>query len=492
MKTRIRRRVSFGASHRRRRPRDIVTSLALVVALLASGCGSDDEPTPSADEPVMTDPGVEMDLATYPPGAVDSCTEVQSIGVDGGDVEDTDYTNAGYLAAKDLCDLYGNADLEVTPCAGGFPQVVKTDTVLIEASETGAQDATELTEILVQAGAEAGVSVRVVGEPGLGLFTLDVMAPIQINQTSSAGSDTVGDVVTFLNAVFDGEDLPMRAHANHVYSVHPVWRGHPIDGYEPQPDVTPMPTPATDSATIRIVDLGGGTAPGSTIDGHGAFIQRIVAATASELAPVEAVKIDAEDGTLAALTEADIVAAVRLAVPPDQEADKVVNMSFGTYTCGQAPTALTIEIQRLVQGGASVVASAGNNEFDQPVWPAALSANIAGLTTLDGSPVTGLHDDVYSVGSSSAAEPDVRSCFSNYGNWVETWYPGERVQATVGEAGRWSGTSFAAPQAIEDLQAGQNMPDKTSMMKPPYTYEVIVDGVKVRTFCDEDSGYQPS
>jgi len=94
--------------------------------------------------------------------------------------------------------------------------------------------------------------------------------------------------------------------------------------------------------------------------------------------------------------------------------------------------------------GFAVVAAAGNNNSQEPFWPAAFKR-------------------VVSVGALDTRDGTARLAgFSNHGAWVDVYVPGVRILSTYLEAtwklpsdpepraldgyAYWSGTSFAAPQ----------------------------------------------
>ncbi len=110
-------------------------------------------------------------------------------------------------------------------------------------------------------------------------------------------------------------------------------------------------------------------------------------------------------------------------------------------------------IGKLGDRGVRIVASAGNDGAERPVYPAAFAAD-AGLR--GGS--------VVSVGA--LATPVERAPYSNFGPWVTRWYKGTNVISimplTTKSSGPppgdgyawWSGTSFAAAVQAGQLAAG--------------------------------------
>lgn len=118
----------------------------------------------------------------------------------------------------------------------------------------------------------------------------------------------------------------------------------------------------------------------------------------------------------------NIVAALYYAV---QHQANVVNMSFDV----SAPSAaLSQAIGYANQNGVVLVAAAGNENTNAPVYPAALNGNVVGIA--------------------STTDWDQRSSFSNYGT-TDVWIaaPGEYVISTFpgGTYASSSGTSFSSP-----------------------------------------------
>jgi len=142
------------------------------------------------------------------------------------------------------------------------------------------------------------------------------------------------------------------------------------------------------------------------------------------------------------------------AAPPD-----IVLMAFGRRA--DADDAILPEVRaavrKLTDAGVKVVASAGNDGSDQPVYPAAFAAPFAGEP---GLPVI----SVGAIRSSNEWEP-----YSNHGPWVTAGWIGSDIVSihplTITGAGKnqvshpledrgqpsfadsyawWSGTSFAA------------------------------------------------
>lgn len=181
-------------------------------------------------------------------------------------------------------------------------------------------------------------------------------------------------------------------------------------------------------------------------------------------------------------SESDIVGVIG-----DLGADVFVNMSFGTYTCSKdGPETLRNTMSELADQGVKFFVSAGNDETAQLSWPAGFG--------MVGDPV--LTDAVTSVGSVAAdgwPEKAMRSCFSNF-DGVEAWLPGEEVYA---DSSQWSGTSFAAPQALSLAVLGV-LPDYliADPTAPANQYGIEWTGVDGKrrsgsTYCSGNNGYQP-
>lgn len=118
----------------------------------------------------------------------------------------------------------------------------------------------------------------------------------------------------------------------------------------------------------------------------------------------------------------NIIAALYYAV---QHQANVVNMSFDVST---SSAALSQAVSYANQNNVVLVAAAGNEDTNAPVYPAALNGNVMGIA--------------------STTNWDARSSFSNYGN-TDAWIaaPGENVISTFpgGTYASASGTSFSSP-----------------------------------------------
>jgi hypothetical protein len=180
--------------------------------------------------------------------------------------------------------------------------------------------------------------------------------------------------------------------------------------------------------------------------GHGTFMAGLIRLAAPH-ARVLSVKVMDDHGQVAepALVNALHALADHLETRPVQ----VVCMAFGRRRDGDAEPFDEVreELTRLVRAGVTIVASAGNDGCDIPVYPAAYAAELPG---------------VVSVGARTS--PTDRAPFSNYGPWVREWRDGTNaisVMPLIPKEGKdfaegdnyawWSGTSFAAARYAGEL-----------------------------------------
>jgi subtilisin family serine protease len=127
---------------------------------------------------------------------------------------------------------------------------------------------------------------------------------------------------------------------------------------------------------------------------------------------------------------------------PGQLATNVVNLSIGRYFSSRALSLIT---RRLFQNDILVVAAAGNQNVEIPMFPAAYRDVVAVCAT---STATGESEDT-GDGKTSAPSLGVRykARFSNYGDWVDICAPGSGITSSHPAGGTIlsSGTSQAAP-----------------------------------------------
>jgi len=187
-----------------------------------------------------------------------------------------------------------------------------------------------------------------------------------------------------------------------VFAQHVALRDHLVKGYNAlNPGASPDDAP--DGSTNAAV-------------GHGTMIAGLVAyiAPGAGIMPVRVLNGDGV-GTLFS-----VIAGIHYAVAHGAQ---VINMSFGTT---QQSDALEAAVEKANQAGVVIVASAGNDGARTHRYPAAL-------------------DNVLAVASVEAN--NVKSDYSNYGEYIGVVAPGTGIRSTYWTGGyaNWSGTSFAAP-----------------------------------------------
>ncbi len=243
----------------------------------------------------------------------------------------------------------------------------------------------------------------------------------------------------------------IRSGPNHVLAGEPRYKGGPASVAAPSSDLAEPSGDAGRDVRIAVLDTGYTTghkwldacvqgdgvvaellddlsADGALDDeaGHGTFIAGII----NRLAPsaqITACQVLLSDGWGDEVTIAN-------AISDHADAD-ILNLSFGAYTHGNLPPIALVNVLRRIPRTSVVIAAAGNADTDVPFWPAALK-------------------QVWAV--AAVDDAGQRSCYSNYGHWVDCAAPGDDVISTFPDFdpgdgnpfqgwARWSGTSFAAP-----------------------------------------------
>jgi subtilisin family serine protease len=227
----------------------------------------------------------------------------------------------------------------------------------------------------------------------------------------------------------------------------------------------PFVVDAEDYGWLAPLLIDGPVPPYGTHWGHATFIAGLIRLLAPS-ARILSMKVMSSAGKV---NESDVIHALSwLASPPDgAPAADVVLMAFGRQADPGDPDLVGLKdaVQALAGRTVRIVASAGNNGSEVPVYPAAFAAEP--------------DPPVVSVGA--LASPTERAPYSNFGPWVREWRKGKDVISimplttrAIGEqrlAGRtgfgpytvtdsgdgyawWSGTSFAAAICAGEL-AGQ-------------------------------------
>jgi hypothetical protein len=198
--------------------------------------------------------------------------------------------------------------------------------------------------------------------------------------------------------------------------------------------------------------------------GHGRAIAGVIATLAPGAAVTEA-RISARTGLATDVSAARRIAA-SLRNNPRQTWPSIIVNSFGGASCDFDPKSPGLQLEpvglRAVvevsnrfdpfqPDGLLIVASAGNQDSDRPVYPAAFESVLAvgaldGTIDADGSPWT------------STTRTGPKASFSNYGSWVDAWVHGvalptyhvtgvafEQGLPVLGGKAEVDGTSFAGP-----------------------------------------------
>lgn len=126
---------------------------------------------------------------------------------------------------------------------------------------------------------------------------------------------------------------------------------------------------------------------------------------------------------------------------PGNLATNVVNLSLGKYFSSRA---LSLIARRLFQNDVLIVAAAGNQNVEVPMFPAAYRDVVAVCST---STNVGEPEPAGSSGSGPPRGERFKSRFSNYGDWVDICAPGSSIISSVpgGATDQKSGTSQASP-----------------------------------------------
>jgi len=207
---------------------------------------------------------------------------------------------------------------------------------------------------------------------------------------------------------------------------HPVLAGGLVEGYDfIGDDADPS------DETNGIDDDGDGNKDEAT--GHGMHVAGIVHLTApdAKIMPLRVLDSDGRGNVFV------IAEAVQYAV--NNGAD-VINMSLGSSQESQMLNDVIEDLEgdddqdaleNVPEEGVVVVASAGNDNTDEPHYPAA------------GEEAGG--EGVIAVASVNDAEQ--RSDFSNFGPWVDVAAPGDDIHSLfpTDQYAEWDGTSMAAP-----------------------------------------------
>lgn len=246
--------------------------------------------------------------------------------------------------------------------------------------------------------------------------------------------DLDGMTVPAALARLDGAGLTGMATPNHLVSICPV---NLCPGAEPTPmpaNTVPMPPAgpagAGDGVRVEVVDTGlitnyrdfswitsapevtGAVKDTKTVIreyvGHGTFIAGVL----RRVAPSTTVHVSNDLFWAGAILEDQLGKALMTAL---DERPHIISLSAGGTTHGNRPhLGLEPFMARLQESDRTtlLVAAAGNDGDTEKFWPAAYAAE--------------LPDVVLSVGA-LREDGRGRACFSNSGDWVRVYAPGERL-----------------------------------------------------------------
>jgi len=141
--------------------------------------------------------------------------------------------------------------------------------------------------------------------------------------------------------------------------------------------------------------------------GHGTFCT----GTVLQHAPGADVIVDRVDSTSGVLDDWQLHLRLAAMLDPANEID-VLNLSLGGYTADNRPLPCACDVLAAALEADPelvVVASAGNDGHDRPVWPAAMRGV---------------------VGVGAVAADGTRWSLSNFGEWVNAWSAGEDLPST--------------------------------------------------------------
>ena len=163
-------------------------------------------------------------------------------------------------------------------------------------------------------------------------------------------------------------------------------------------------------------DLDATDEPGGPASGHGTLIAGIIHMVAPDAQIVPYRVID----TLGNGSGFDVALAILAAI---EVGCRIINISLVMEATNPA---MRYVAQAARSQGVVIVAAAGNDESNVPLYPAA-DPNCLGVAALDAS--------------------DVKCSFSNWGAHIDLSAPGEDIKGPFlnDQFARWSGTSFAAP-----------------------------------------------
>ncbi len=429
-------------------------SVSIIVVLLAAACGDTEETTTAATVIVEWGSASNINQAEMIAQRFETCVPALS----------TLFQDC--LEVVDLAKGPVSLDQHVnyfSNIAASLPSVITRDvaaeTCLYRPFQIMVVGDAEAAEDVIAAA--TGLDITLLEEPPEEFTALELnpAAPAGATFVYSQNVDPYDEVVQLIN---DGQNVGVH----YVFIPTPRWRFGPAGAPLPvSPNVlTDAPQPTNNGAgAVLILDTDdsiSGTQLNDPAFGHSTFIESVVIEFGSGLTVNSQPAVN-NDGLI---DEGTLDAAYATApVETGQRQDLVLNMSFGTFPCaGVPPVGLDLTMTTIAGDGALVVAAAGNDDTDQPFFPAAyaVDATYGEFVVSVGADMVEVNAD----GSTASSEAD----FSNFGDWVEVWAPGvnvvgqypsqvtqfvytedvsvsDNVSVSLAGAVQWDGTSFAAP-----------------------------------------------
>lgn len=198
---------------------------------------------------------------------------------------------------------------------------------------------------------------------------------------------------------------------------------------------------------------------------HGTAVTSMIAGTTAGIAEnvnIVPYKVFGSDGETMTST---ILGAINYLIANEGDlGGSVINCSFG----GPRDFTMDLAIQTLKDNGAVVVAAAGNDNGNAINYSPGASA------------------DCITVGATTSS--DTRASFSNFGERVNIWAPGQSVLAATGSSGfsNVNGTSFSSP-----LVAGAAciLLSNTPTLSSSQVFQLLINASQTGIFTDDVNNY---
>jgi hypothetical protein len=284
----------------------------------------------------------------------------------------------------------------------------------------------------------------------LGDDAVDVEFPrgVDLVQVRFAGADDRGERLLAVLERLRALDPPVRAYPHHILST--AWTAKIFEGDDVELPTHPLATaprgPGLPGAGVTVAVIDNGIAkealteswlrgirpapgdidplrvyepranPGSdALDvgaGHGTFVTGVV----RQVAPGTDIRVIRALDSDGVGTDIEVAQGIQRAVA---EGAAILNLSFGGYTYKDEPPAAIDQAIGAVPGPVVIVAAAGNESTDRPVWPGALRRIVSVAAT------TQRGDDDHGKVVADLAD------YTNRGWWVDTAAPGTWVSTFV-------------------------------------------------------------